>query len=168
VHHFGETSFGKLAASGEYTRVLEANRARFEEKWGEPWRPYDRRRSDRYGELVERVRQQVVEAIPSSATILVVSRGDEELLHLDGRRAWHFPRSDDGSYAGHHPADSHDAIAQLEEERTAGAEYIVFPATAAWWLDHYEEFRRHLDGNYERRLSDPEICVVFDLRERAR
>jgi GT2 family glycosyltransferase len=168
VHHFGETSFGKLAASGEYTRVLEANRARFEEKWGEPWQPYDRRQSDRYVELVERVRQQVVEAIPARATVLVVSRGDEELLHLDGRRAWHFPRSDDGSYAGHHPADSREAIARLEEERTAGAEYIVFPATAAWWLDHYERLRRHLDGNYERMLSDPETCVVFDLRERAR
>ncbi len=168
VHHFGETSFGKLAASGEYARVLEANRARFEEKWQEPWRPYDRRRSDRYRELVERVRQQVVDAIPSDATVLVVSRGDEELLRLDGRRAWHFPRSDDGSYAGHHPADSREAIARLEEQRTAGAEYIVFPATGAWWLDHYEGLRRHLDGHYERRLSDPETCFVFDLRERAR
>jgi GT2 family glycosyltransferase len=168
VHHFGETSFGKLAASGEYARVLEANRARFEEKWKEPWRPYERRQSDRYVELVERMRQRVVDAIPSKATILVVSRGDEELLRLDGRRAWHFPRSDDGSYAGHHPADSHEAIARLEEQRAAGAEYIVFPATATWWLDHYEGLRRHLDGHYERSLSDPGTCFVFDLRERVR
>ena len=168
VHHFGETSFGKLAASGEYTRVLDANRARFEEKWGEPWRPYKRRRSDRYRQMVERVRQQVMDAIPSNATILVVSRGDEELLRLDGQRTWHFLRSDDGGYAGHHPADSDEAIARLEEQRTAGAEYIVFPATGAWWLDHYEGLRRHLDGHYERRLSDPESCFVFDLRERAR
>ena len=107
-------------------------------------------------------------AIPADATVLVVSRGDEELLRLDGRRAWHFPRSDDGGYAGHHPADSDEAIARLEEQRAAGAEYIVFPATAAWWLDHYEGFRRHLDGNYERKLSDPETCFVFDLRERVR
>ena len=34
VHHFGETSFGKLVPSGEYARVLEANRARFEEQVG--------------------------------------------------------------------------------------------------------------------------------------
>ena len=168
VHHFGETSFGKLAASGEYAEVLEANRARFEEKWQEPWRPYGRRQSDRYRELIERVRGQVAEAIPSSATILVVSRGDDELLRLDGRRAWHFPRGDSGSYAGHHPADSRDAIAQLEEQRGAGAEYIVFPATGAWWLDHYEGFRRHLDEHYERTVADPETCFVFDLRERPR
>jgi GT2 family glycosyltransferase len=168
VHHFGETSFGKLAASGEYARVLEANRARFEEKWQEPWKPYDRRQSDRYRALVERLRQQVVDALPSNATILVVSRGDEELLRLQGRRAWHFPRSDDGSYAGHHPADSGEAIARLEQQRAAGAEYIVFPVTGAWWLDHYEGLRRHLEGNYDRVLSDPETCLVFDLRERAR
>jgi GT2 family glycosyltransferase len=168
VHHFGETSFGKLAASGEYARILEANRARFEEKWQEPWQPYDRRQSDRYRKLVARVRRQVVDAIPSNATILVVSRGDEELLQLGGRRAWHFPRSDDGSYAGHHPADSREAIARLEEQRTAGAEYIAFPATAGWWLEHYEGLRVHLDDHYERMLSDPETCFAFDLRERAR
>jgi GT2 family glycosyltransferase len=166
VHHFGETSFGKLAASGEYARVLEANRARFEEKWQEPWRPYERRQSDHYRELIERLRRQVMDAIPSDATILVVSRGDEELLRLQGRRAWHFPRSADGSYAGHHPADSREAIARLEEQRAAGAEYIVFPTTGMWWLDHYEGLRRHLEGNYDCLLSDPETCSVFDLRGR--
>ena len=61
-----------------------------------------------------------------------------------------------------------EAIARLEEQRTAGAEYIVFPATGAWWLDHYEGLRRHLDSHYERKLADPESCFVFDLRERAR
>jgi GT2 family glycosyltransferase len=168
VHHFGETSFGKLAASGEYARVLEANRARFEEKWQERWRPYGRRQSDRYRELVERLRRQVMDAIPPHATVLVVSRGDEELLRLQGRRAWHFPRSNDGSYAGHHPADSGEAIARLEEQRAAGAECIVFPATATWWLEHYEGLRRHLEGHYDCVLSDPETCLAFDLRERAR
>jgi GT2 family glycosyltransferase len=167
VHHFGETSFGKLIAHGEHARILEANRARFEEKWGEPWRPYERRQSHRYLELVERVRRQVEDAIHPNATVLVVSRGDEELLRLNERRTLHFPRSEDGSYAGHHPADSREAISLLEEERTAGAEYIIFPATAAWWLEHYEGLRRHLDGHYERRLSDLETCVVFDLRKRA-
>jgi GT2 family glycosyltransferase len=168
VHHFGETAFGKLAASGEYSRVLEANRARFEEKWREPWRPYERRLSGRYVELVARVRQSVVDATPSDATILVVSRGDEELVRLDGRRAWHFPRGEDGGYAGHHPADSEEAIARLEEQREAGAEYIVFPATAVWWLDHYEGLRLHLDLKYENILSDPACCLAFDLRGRAR
>jgi GT2 family glycosyltransferase/glycosyltransferase involved in cell wall biosynthesis len=40
VHHFGEASFGKLKQSGEYQRLFEANRQRFEEKWGIPWEPH--------------------------------------------------------------------------------------------------------------------------------
>jgi GT2 family glycosyltransferase len=164
VHHFGETSFGKLVASGEYARVLEANRSRYEEKWKEPWQPYNRRHSDRYRELTERVRHAVMDVVPAGATVLIVSRGDDELLKVDGRRAWHFPRAENGEYAGHHPADSREAIARLEAQRAAGAEYIAFPGTGMWWLEYYEGLRRHLDANYLRSLSDPEMCVIFDLR----
>jgi GT2 family glycosyltransferase len=163
VHHFGETSFGRLAASGEYTRVLEQNRARFEEKWRAPWEPYERRQSGCYRDLSERVRSAVATAIPPGRTVLIVSRGDDELLKVDGRQAWHFPRGDDGVYAGHHPADSRDAIALLEAARAEGAEYIVFPRTGMWWLEHYEELRRHLEAGYERSFSDPGTCVIFDL-----
>ena len=109
------------------------------------------------------MRQAVLDAVPADATVLVVSRGDDQLLHLDGRSAWHFPRSDDGAYAGHHPADSEEAIAWLEAQRAAGAEYIVFPATGIWWLEHYEGLRRHLDGSYGRRFADLQTCVIFDL-----
>ena len=168
VHHFGETSFGKLAASGEYARVLEANRARFEEKWQEPWRPYERRQSDSYKEMIERVRQQVVTAIPLGATVLVVSRGDDALLRLDGRPAWHFP----AAVTAPTPAIIQPTVARQSPVSRSSARRggvpIVFPATAVWWLDHYEGLRRHLDDHYECRLSDPETCLVFDLRERAR
>lgn len=163
VHHFGETSFGKLVAGGEYGRTLDANKARFEEKWGVPWRPYERRQSHTYLELTERVRRAAMDAIRAGATILVVSRGDDELLQVPGRRAWHFPRSSAGEYAGHHPADSDEAIAWLEAERASGADYILFPRTADWWLEHYEGLQRHLDRNYSRVASDPETCAIFDL-----
>jgi GT2 family glycosyltransferase len=164
VHHFGETSFGKLAASGEYARVLEANRARFEAKWQTPWQPYERRQSDRYRALLDRVRKAVVDATPAGATVLIVSRGDEQLLRVDGRRTRHFPREDDGAYAGHHPADSREAVARLEAQRAAGADYIVFPATGMWWLEHYDGLRQHLEKSYGRSLNDPQACVIFDLR----
>jgi hypothetical protein len=164
VHHFGEASFGRLVPSGEYARLLEANRARFEDKWQEPWQPYGRRHSDRYRELTERMRRAVADAVPAGATVLVVSRGDDELVRIDGRRAWHFPSGDDGAYAGHHPADSREAIARLEAQRAGGADYIVFPGTGLWWLEHYEGLREHLDASYGRSFSDPESCVIFDLR----
>jgi hypothetical protein len=109
----------------------------------------------------------VADAVPAGATVLIISRGDEQLLGVEGRRAWHFPRDDDGAYAGHHPADSHEAVARLEAQRAAGAEYIAFPATGMWWLEHYEGLRRHLDDSYSRSLDDPEACVIFDLRESA-
>lgn len=164
VHHFGEASFGKLVASGEYGRVLEANRARFEAKWKEPWRPYGRRRSDRYLQTTEHVRRAVAETVPAGATVLVVSRGDVDLLRIEGCRAWHFPRTRDGAYAGHHPADSAEAVAALEAERAAGAGYVVFPSTASWWLEHYEGLREHLESSCKLRFSDPESCVIFELK----
>ena len=164
VHHFSETSFGKLVASGEYARLLEANRARFEDKWQVPWRPYGRRPSDRYRALLDRVRRAVLDATLAGATVLVVSRGDEEMLRVDGRRTWHFPRDDDGAYAGYHPADSREAVARLKAQRANGAEYIAFPATAIWWLEHYEGFRQYLEDNSSRCFDDPEVCVIFDLR----
>lgn len=39
VHHFGQGSFQQLGAK-EAERIFEANRARFEKKWGEPWQPH--------------------------------------------------------------------------------------------------------------------------------
>jgi GT2 family glycosyltransferase len=163
VHHFGETSFGRLVPTGEYARVLRANQQRYAEKWGEPWQPYRRRPSERYRELTERLRALVSETVPADATVLVVSRGDDELLQLEGRRAWHFPGDERGEYAGYHPADSSEAIEVLEAQRAAGAGYIVFPDAGAWWLEHYDGLRRHLDDRYLRRLSDPGTCVIFDL-----
>ena len=168
VHHFGETSFGKLVPSGEYGRVLEANRARFEDKWGTPWHPYERRPSGRYREQSARMRRAVAEVADGGATVLVVSRGDDELLRIDGMRTRHFPAGRGGEYAGHHPADSEEAIAWLEEQRDAGADLIVFPATASWWLEHYEELRRHLERTCKRIHSEPETCVIFDLGGAAR
>ena len=66
-------------------------------------------------------REFVVEAVPAGATVLVVSRGDDDLVSFDGRVGWHFPQAEDGVYAGHHPQDGDAAIRHLEELRTRGA-----------------------------------------------
>ena len=42
VHHFGRGSFGVLPEE-KYRQVFETNRRRYEEKWGEPWKPHQAR-----------------------------------------------------------------------------------------------------------------------------
>jgi hypothetical protein len=116
-----------------------------------------------YRRLMGRIRETVSTALPSDATVVVVSKGDEELLKLgDGRRGWHFPQNEEGVYAGYYPADSAEAIAHLEELRSKGAEYLLLPGTALWWLEEYEEFGRHLDSHY-RRVWEDEPCVIYEL-----
>jgi GT2 family glycosyltransferase len=163
VHHFGESSFGTLVASGEYGRLLEANRKRFEEKWGRPWKPYERGHKPSYANLTERIRAVVSNVLPSESTVLVVSRGDEELLKLNGCRAWHFPQAQDGRYAGHHPANAGEAIAHLEALRARGGQYLLIPRTGLWWLDHYDALREHLQTRYRAIVREEETCVIFEL-----
>jgi hypothetical protein len=167
VHHFGETSFGKLIPSGEYARLLEANKRRFEEKWGVAWQPYGRRLSARYRSVRERIRQIVAEKLPPEATLLVVSRGDEDLLKLGAHPAWHFPQDEGGVYAGHYPADGEEAVRQLEDLRARGGEFLVLPQTSLWWLDHYEELNEHLRSHAEV-VHEEDACVIFALRNDAR
>ena len=115
-----------------------------------------------YFGLVDNVTSTVTATVPPSKTVLMVSKGDENLLRLGSRSGWHFPRLNDGRYAGYYPADGADAIEQLEELRERGADYIVFPATAMWWLDHYPELGDHLEANYASVLRDG-TCTIYDL-----
>ncbi len=165
VHHFAEGSFGRLVESGRYSELFRANKARFEEKWGVTWQPHLRRPNAWYRDLVERIREVVDRELPPDATVLVVSHGDDELLQLGAeRRVWHFPQTEDGTYAGYHPADSAEAIAHFQALRERGAEYIVFPETALWWLDFYADFVDMLRRGYHETVWRAGTCVIFGLR----
>jgi hypothetical protein len=107
-----------------------------------------------------------MQVIPRNARVLVVSKGDEALVDVDGWDAWHFPRGEGGGYAGYYPADSAEAIAHLEGLRVQGAQYLVFPRTSFWWLDHYPEFRVHLEQRYPRLPVPGDACHVFSLTSR--
>jgi GT2 family glycosyltransferase len=148
VHHFGQASIGKLAQTGAYGSLFHTNRERWESKWGRRWEPYTKRRTSDYDVFVERVRQFVHETVPLGATVLVITKGDDQLLRFAGRRGWHFPQDGDGTYAGWYPADSAACIAELERLRSRGADFLVIPETARWWLRHYTEFAEHLEKNY--------------------
>src|SRR6516165_4694718 len=71
----------------------------------------------RYRQLLSQIRELMPTVVPAAATVLVAAKGDDELLKAVGRRAWHFPQTADGEFAGHNPADSAEAISQLEALR---------------------------------------------------
>ncbi|MGE5407625.1 MAG: hypothetical protein ACM3NV_03340 [Syntrophothermus sp.] len=119
-----------------------------------------------YSELVARVRETVAGTVPTGASILVVSKGDPALLDLPGLDAAHFPQGEAGGYAGYHPRDGAAAAAELESLRLRGAEYLVIPATARWWLDHYGELASHLDGRGELLADHADACLVYRLERR--
>lgn len=116
-----------------------------------------------YADLVGRVQAVVAGAVPPGSSVLVVSKGDEALLAIPGLAASHFPQDGAGEYAGHHPLDSAAATAALEELRRQGAEYIVIPATARWWLEYYAEFATHLATHGEVVADEPDSCLVYGL-----
>jgi GT2 family glycosyltransferase len=167
VHHFGQASIGKLSASGEFGSLFHANRRRWEAKWGRSWTPHPLRPNPAYRSLVERVRSVVESTIPTDALVAVVSKGDDELLDLDVRRAWHFPSSVDGTYAGYYPRDDNEAIAQLNVLRKQGAGYLILPETAFWWLDHYPAFGEYLEIQCRQLSDEPDTCAVFALPGRS-
>src|SRR5262249_1554465 len=121
--------------------------------------------AEAYRELVQNVCDAARAVLPSDAKVLVCSRGDDRLLALNGCVAAHFPQGEGGVYAGHHPADSQEAIDRLETLRGRGHDFFLMPRTAFWWLDHYADFQRHLDQHYERIISDND-CVLFRLRRK--
>jgi hypothetical protein len=102
--------------------------------------------------------------VPFGATVAVISKGDVELLKFDGLKAWHFPRCEDGTYAGHYPKDSAECIAQLERLRSNGAEFLVIPATARWWLEHYAAFGEHLAAHYRALGDEQSPAIIVALR----
>jgi hypothetical protein len=71
----------------------------------------------------------------------------------------------DGQYWGL-PADDETAIQELERLRAKGASHAIFVWSAFWWLDHYADFREHLESQYACTVRN-EWTVAFDLhRER--
>jgi GT2 family glycosyltransferase len=102
-------------------------------------------------------------SVPAGAQVLVISRGDAQLLRFSGRDGRHFPQGPDGRYSGYHPRDSGAAIRELEELRVAGCEYLVIPSSELWWLVHYEELADHLERRYEAVVAEEDICLIYRL-----
>lgn len=93
------------------------------------------------------LRGLVEAAVPDSAVVAVISKGDERLLTAAGRECWHFPRAANGEYSGFHPEDGNEAVRLLKQVQAEGASHLVVPAASAWWCEHYREFARYLSAH---------------------
>jgi glycosyltransferase involved in cell wall biosynthesis len=89
-----------------------------------------------YWLMITRIRE-VVHVLPKNTTVLVMSRGQKELLRLHGRRAWHFPQSND---------DSFGRLFQQGSDGTAKATWIEAGLVY--------EFRLCSAGNGEKLLAE--------------
>jgi hypothetical protein len=118
-----------------------------------------------YQALVRQIREAVNIRVPRDATVIVVSKGDEELLQLNRRRAWHYPQTESGEYSGYHPADSGAAIAGLDALRARGADYFLLPEPAFWWLDFYADFRKHLESHFPVVFHRDDLCRIYALQD---
>ena len=105
----------------------------------------------------------VEEHVPAGAVLLVASPGYEQLLDLDARTSWAFPQDESGSQLQLDELGA-GAVAQLEEMRSKGAEYAVFPQDQLWWLEHKApELQEHLENNYPGIFRDGAYCAVYHL-----
>jgi SAM-dependent methyltransferase len=122
----------------------------------------DGREEREYHNLVMRIQRVVRHSVPFSDGVIVISGGDDRLVDLESRPAWHFPLSGE-FHAGYHLANGTEAIALLEEVRiNRSARFLLVPGTEFWWFHHYPELRRHLESNYRVAFRDDD-CVLFAL-----
>jgi hypothetical protein len=122
---------------------------------------------DGYRELIDRVHDCIDRHVPHGSVVLIASKGDDRLTRLSGHRAWHFPRNAEGVYAGHYPAHSGEALTHLRQLYAKGAQYLCFPWSSHWWLEHYGELATHLAAHHELVLTHHGVCVIYALRESA-
>ncbi len=108
------------------------------------------------------VRKLVRAHVPRRVPVLVVCKGDPDLLDLSGRPASSFPQGTDGRYAGFWPADGSAAVAHLEALRAEGKRVLLLPEPYRWWLDQYPQVAAHL-ARYRLLTDEPGSGLLVDL-----
>jgi hypothetical protein len=151
----------------EARQVIEACRSTWlavdpEGRWLEPG-PLDA--VTEHVRTADAVKEEMRNRVPDGATVLVISKGDDDLLATLGPGARHFPQDEGGGYLGYYPDGSIEALQHLESARAEGETYLLVPRTAFWWLDHYREFARYLEDQHHA-IWRGDACVIYRLTEK--
>ena len=141
--------------------VAEANRERFERKWGIKWQPHRRRSLLSYQRKVAAIREVVRKVVPAGARVLVISKGDPDLLDVEGTESralsskpgWLIHRLSSGRYA--------EAVTHLKCLQGRADEYLVIPSASYWWLEHYIGLGNYLAEIGDEVFRDDDCCVIF-------
>jgi len=163
IHHFGEASFGNMVANGQFNRLFDANRIRFERKWAVKWKPHSRRPEPAYDSMVARVCEAIDQTVPPGSIALILNKGDPAFVDVPSRTCRHFPADEHGNYSGHYPADGSSVVAGIRRAKSSGGEFLVIPHTSSWWLDFYPELRAHLETSASLAYSDSGSCLIYKL-----
>jgi hypothetical protein len=99
--------------------------------------------------------------LPTGATVLVVTRGDDGLLP-QGVRARHFPSDAHGTYLGT-PANDLEVLSVLERAIAGGAEYLAVPRSMDWWIEMYPALRQRIRSVYPCIADRRETGSIFHL-----
>ena len=97
--------------------------------------------------------------VPPGSSVLVVNLGDNALLDLSGVSAapWPAPAAEKGTRA-----EPGSPIEQLATLSAAGAEYLVVPGVASWWVQRHPDLVRTLKAEHRLRWEDDD-CQVWQL-----
>ena len=139
---------GRAQAGASLEAAIEASMRRAGRRRGKRERPFSKQRE--YRALVGRIGERIATlGADGDEPVLVVSRGDPELIDIEGVVTWHYPGTEDGKYFGSYPANGADAVELLEAAIGRGARALVVPRTSFWWLEHYTELRQRLEARHD-------------------
>lgn len=140
------------------------------------WHPDDIDFKNRYGEETDTIRhirsraeqaereiavaQRLSAILPHGARYILVDQDETDIK--DGIASPAIPFLERNGHYWGPPADDAHAISELERLRREGAQFIVFPWLAFWWLEHYGGFAAHLN-NTGRCLEKNELLAVYGL-----
>jgi hypothetical protein len=112
---------------------------------------------------IEPLRDFLARLLPRGAIFATVSLGHADLLRVEGREGWHFPRGRSGEWKGDAPGDAQAALTELESLRAAGAAFLVLPRFSRPWLDGYQGLEELLERRWCRIADQHYVGTVFDL-----
>jgi tRNA (mo5U34)-methyltransferase len=88
--------------------------------------------------------REAAQEAPAGAVVLVATGGDERLLELGDRRAWHYPQAGNGGWLGKDLVSGGQAVRQLTLLGAEGADYLLLPPEAVDLPRRFPELGTHL------------------------